>query len=135
MREGLRRRAHGGHGGEEYSEGRRNMHDAEQAAQEDATRLLVAFSTNHAEARMVSPHGPDRPFTPNWADAEQAGLNRARRDSAMGWLVHNDMLERDEEAEKVLGRGEGFHSEYGSVFRITDTGRELIEEAWERRPE
>jgi hypothetical protein len=111
------------------------MHEEEQAAQEDATRLLVAFSTNHAEARLVSPHGPDRPFTPNWADAEQAGLNRARRDSAMGWLVHNDMLERDEEAEKVLGRGEGFHSEYGSVFRITDTGRELIEEAWKRRPE
>lgn len=53
----------------------------------------------------------------------------------MGWLVHNDMLERDEEAEKVLGRGEGFHSEYGSVFRITDTGRELLEESWERRLE
>jgi hypothetical protein len=115
------------------------MHDeeqaAQQAAQKDATRLLVAFSTNHAEARMVSPHGPDRPFTPNWADAEQAGLNRARRDSAMGWLVHNNMLESEEEAEEVLGTGAGFHSEYGSVFRITDTGRELLEEAWERRPE
>jgi hypothetical protein len=111
------------------------MHDEEQAAQEDARRLLVAFSTNHAEARMVSPHGLDRPFTPNWADAEQAGLNRARRDSAMGWLVRNDMLESDEEAEKVLGRGEGFHFEYGSVFRITDTGRKLLEEAWERKPE
>jgi hypothetical protein len=110
------------------------MHDAEQAAQ-DATRLLVAFSTNHPEARMVSPHGLDRPFTPNWADAEQAGLDRVRRDSAMGWLVHNNMLESDEEAEKLLGTGEGFHSEYGSVFRITDTGRELLEEAWERRPE
>jgi hypothetical protein len=128
------RGAHDGRGGEEYSEGRRNMPDAEQAAQ-DATRLLVAFSTNHAEARMVIPHGPDRPFTPNWADAEQAGLNRARRDSAMGWLVHNDMLESDEEAENLLGTGTGFHSEYGSVFRITETGRELLEEAWERRPE
>ena len=91
------------------------MHDAKQEAQEDARRLLVAFSTNHAEARMVSPHGPDRPFTPNWADAEQAGLDRARRDSAMGWLVHNDMLEsEEEEAEEVLDTGEGFHSEYGS---------------------
>src|SRR5215217_5550174 len=130
------RRAQGGRGGEEYSEGRRNMHDAKQAAQEDARRLLVAFSTNHAEARMVSQHGPDGPFTPNWADAEQAGLDRARRDSAMGWLVHNDMLESaEEEAEKVLGRGEGVHSDYGSVFRITDKGRELLEEAWERRPE
>jgi len=113
------------------------MHDdAEQAAQEeDARRLLVAFSTNHAEARVVSPHGPDRPFTPNWADAEQAGLDRVRRDDAMRWLVDKNMLEREEEAEEPRGRGEGFHSEYGSVFRITDKGRELLEEAWERRPE
>jgi hypothetical protein len=109
------------------------MHN-DQAAQ-DATRLLVAFSTNHPEARMVSPHGLDRPFTPNWADAEQAGLNRVRRDTAMGWIVDENMLERDEEAEKLLGAGEGFHSEYGSVFRITGLGRELLEEARERRPE
>jgi hypothetical protein len=126
-------RAPGGRGGEGYSEGRRSMHN-DQAAQ-DATRLLVAFSTNHPEARLVSPHGLDRPFTPNWADAEQAGLNRVRRDTAMEWLVHNDMLERDEEAEKLLGAGKGFYSEYGSVFRITDPGRELLEEARERRPE
>ena len=132
LREGLRR-AYEGRGGGEYSEARRSMHN-DQAAQ-DAARLLVAFSTNHPEARMVSPHGPNRPFTPNWADAEQAGLDRVRRDSAMGWLVHNDMLESDEEAEDLLGRGAGFHSEYGSVFRITDAGRELLEEAWERRPE
>jgi len=109
------------------------MHD-DQTAQ-DATRLLVAFSTNHPEARLVRPHGMDRPFTPNWADAEQAGLERARRDSAMGWLVDKNMLEREEEAEEPRGTGEGFHSEYGSVFRITDKGRELLEEAWERRPE
>jgi hypothetical protein len=109
------------------------MHN-DQAAQ-DAKRLLAAMSTNHAEARMVNPHGLDRPFTPNWADAEQAVLDRVRRDSAMGWLVHNNMLESDGEAEKLLGTGEGFHSEYGSVFRITDTGRELLEEARERRPE
>jgi hypothetical protein len=119
------------------------MHDEEQAAQEDARRLLVAFSTNHAEARMVSPHGLDRPFTPNWADAEQAGLDRVRRDDAMRWLVDKNMLvreeeeeeEEEEEAEDPLGRGEGFHFEYGSVFRITDTGRKLLEEAWERKPE
>jgi hypothetical protein len=111
------------------------MHDAEKAAQEDATRLLVAFSTNHPEARMVSPHGQDRPFTPTWADAEQAGLDRIRRDAAMRWLVDENMLEREEEAEDPRGTGAGFHSEYGSVFRITDTGRELLEEAWERRPE
>jgi hypothetical protein len=105
------------------------MHDEEQVAQ-DATRLLVAFSTNHAEARMVSPHGPDRPFTPTWADAEQAGLDRVRRDKAMRWLVDQDMLEPDEEAEKQLGTGQGIPDyDFGSVFRITDTGRELLEGA------
>ena len=102
---------------------------------QDATKLLVTFSTNHPEARMVTPHGLDRPFTPNWTDAEQAGLDRIRRDTAMRWLVEKNMLEREEEAEKQLGRGEGFHSEYGSVYRITVTGRELLEEAWERKPE
>jgi len=109
------------------------MHD-DQTAQ-DATRLLVAFSTNHPEARLVRPHGMDRPFSPNWADAEQAGLDRVRRDTAMKWLVDENMLERDEEAEKLRGRGEGFYSEYGLVFRITGPGRELLEEAWKRRPE
>src|SRR5829696_1701230 len=124
MREGLRRRAHGGRGGEEYSEGRRNMHDAGQAAQEDARRLLVAFSTNHPEARMVSPHGLDRPFSPTWADAEQAGLDRVRRDEAMRWLVEENMLERDEEAETLSVKGEGFPPyEFGSVFRISESGR------------
>ena len=43
----------------------------------DARRLLEAFSANHLEARMVSPYGLDRPFNPSWADAEQAGLDRA----------------------------------------------------------
>jgi hypothetical protein len=100
---------------------------------QDAKRLLVAFSTNHAEARMATPHGLDRPFTPSWADAEQAGLDRVRRDTAMRWLVDNNMLERGEEAEKQLGTGEGVHSEYGSVFRITDSGRELLEEVREER--
>jgi hypothetical protein len=81
------------------------MHDEEQAAQEDARRLLVAFSTNHPEARMVSPHGLDRPFTPNWADAEQAGLDRVRRDDAMRWLVDKNMLVREEETRWAGGRG------------------------------
>jgi hypothetical protein len=110
---------------------RRSMQN-EQTVQ-DATRLLVAFSTNHSEARMVSPYGPDRPFSPSWADAEQAGLDRGRRDTAIKWLVDKNMLERNEEAENLLGTGEGFHSEYGLVFRITGSGRELLEEVRERR--
>jgi hypothetical protein len=110
------------------------MHDDKTA--QDAPRLLVAFSTNHPEARIVSPYGLNRPFVPNWADADQAGLNRVRRDDAMGWLVNKGMLERDEEAENLLVTGEGFPVyEFGSVFRITDTGREVLEEARERRPE
>ncbi len=106
----------------------------DQSAQ-DAARLLEAFSTNHSEARMVSPYGLDRPFSPSWADAEQAGLDRVRRDTAMRWLVDKNMLESAEEPENPLDTGEGFYSKYGSVFRITDAGRELLEEARERRPE
>ena len=47
---------------------------------QDAKRLLAAMSTNHSEARVASPYGLDRPFSPSWADAEQAGLDRIRRD-------------------------------------------------------
>src|SRR5918992_5442055 len=99
LRERLRR-AYGGRGGGEYSEDRTSMQN-DQTAQ-DAARLLVAFSTNHDEAKMVSASQMDRPFAPNWADAEQAGLDRVRRDNAMRWLVENNMLEREEEAEKLL---------------------------------
>ena len=107
------------------------MHDDQTV--KDATRLLGAFSTNHAEARMVSPHGMDRPFYPGWADAEQAGLNRVRRDAAIRWLVEKNMLQSEGEVENPLDTGEGFYSKYGSVFRFTDAGRELLEEVRERR--
>ena len=99
-----------------------------------AARLLVAFSTNHDEAKMVSASQMDRPFAPNWADAEQAGLDRVRRDNAMRWLVDKGLLEREEEAEKLLGTGEGLPDyDFGSAFRITDSGRELLEEIWRER--
>ena len=107
------------------------MHDDQ--TEKDATRLLGAFSTNHLEARLVSPYGLDRPFSPSWADAEQAGLNRVRRDAALRWLVDKNMLESEEERENPHDTGEEFHSKYGSVFRITDAGRELLEEVRERR--
>jgi hypothetical protein len=101
---------------------------------QDARRLLLAFSTNHSEARMVSPYGLDRPFSPSWADAEQAGLNRVRRDAAMRWLIDNNMLEREDEAENPRDQGKGPPDYvYGSVFRITYHGRELLEEIWEER--
>ena len=107
----------------------------DQSAQ-DARRLLVALSTNHPEARVASPSHTDRPFSPTWADAEQAGLDRVRRDAAMRWLIDNNMLEREEEAENLQDKGKGhpdYDYVYGSVFRITDPGRELLKEIWEKR--
>jgi len=108
----------------------------DQSAQ-DARKLLVALSTNHPEARRASPFvGMDRPFSPSWADAEQAGLARDRRDAAMRWLVDNNMLELQEEAENQRAKGKGppdYDYVYGAVFRITDPGRELLEEIWEEQ--
>ena len=47
----------------------------------------------------------------------------------MRWLVDKGMLERDEEAEKRLGTEKGFPDyDFGSAFRISDSGRELLEE-------
>jgi hypothetical protein len=103
---------------------------------QDAKRLLAAMSINHPEARMVSPYGLDRRFSPSWADAEQAGLDRARRDAAMWWLIENNLLEREEEAENLRDKGKGasdYDYVYGSVFRISDPGRELLEEIWEEQ--
>jgi hypothetical protein len=108
----------------------------DQTAQ-DAKRLLAAMSTNHSEARVASPYGLDRPFSPSWADAEQAGLDRVRRDAAMWWLIENNVLDREEEdAENLRDKGQGvpdYDYVYGSVFTITDHGRELLEEIWEER--
>ncbi len=103
---------------------------------QDAKRLLAAISTNHSEARFASPYGLDRPFSPSWADAEQAGLDRVRRDAAIWWLIENNLLEREEEAENPRGKGKelpDYDYVYGAVFRITDDGRELLEEILEER--
>jgi hypothetical protein len=103
---------------------------------QDAKRLLAAISINHPEARMVSPYGLDRTFSPSWADAEQAGLDRVRRDAAMRWLIENNLLEREEEAESLQDEGKGlpdYDYVYGSVFRTTEHGRELLDEIWEER--
>src|ERR671921_771266 len=100
----------------------------DQSAQ-DARTLLVALSSNHPEARRASPFvGMDRPFTPSWSDAEQAGLDRVRRDAAMRWLIDNNILEL-QEAENQRSEGKKSPADdyvYGSVFRITDPGRELL---------
>ena len=103
---------------------------------QDAKRLLVAMSINHPEARTVSPYELDRSFSSSWADAEQAGLDRVRRDAAMWWLIDNNMLERDEEAENQRSKGKDlpdYDHVYGSMFRITDDGRKLLDEIWEEQ--
>ena len=103
---------------------------------QDAKRLLAAMSTNHSEARMASPYGLDRPFSPSWADAEQAGLDRVRRDAAISWLIENNMLKREEKPENLRDEGKevpDYDYVYGSVFRITDDGRKLLEEIWEEQ--
>jgi len=107
----------------------------DQTAQ-DAKRLLVAMSSNHPEARRASPYGLDRPFSPSWADAEQAGLDRVRRDAAISWLIENNMLKREEKPENLRDEGKevpDYDYVYGSVFRITDDGRKLLEEIWEEQ--
>ena len=108
----------------------------DQTAQ-DARKLLVALSSNHPEARRASPFvGMDRPFSPSWADAEQAGLDRIRRDAAMRWLIDNNMLEREDEAENQRSKGKDlpdYDYVYGAVFRITDSGRELLEQISEEQ--
>ena len=104
---------------------------------QDAKRLLMALSTNHPEARVASPFvGMDRPFSPSRADAEQAGLDWVRRNAAMRWLVDNNMLEREEEAENQGSKGKELLDHgyiYGAVFRITDPGRELLKEIWDEQ--
>ena len=111
------------------------MHNDRSA--QDARTLLVALSSNHPEARRASPFvGMDRPFSPSWADAEQAGLDRVRRNAATRWLVDNNMLEREEEAENRRDKGNELPDHdyiYGAVFRITDPGRELLDEIWEEQ--
>jgi hypothetical protein len=100
---------------------------------QDARKLLVALSSNHPEARRHSPFvGMDIPFSPSWADAEQAGLDRVRRDAAMRWLVDNNMLEGENQRAKGKEPPDDDYI-YGSVFRITDPGRELLEEIWEEQ--
>jgi|SRR5829696_4598024 len=103
---------------------------------QDAKRLLVAMSSNHPEARRASPYGLDRPFSPSWADAEQAGLDRVHRDTAMEWLIENNLLKREEETENLRDEEKevpDYDYVYGAVFRITDDGRELLEEIWQEQ--
>ncbi len=73
------------------------------------------------------------PFSPGAADAQRAGLeyhpNRARFDAAMRWLIDNELLERDEEAEALLIHVKGLPDYgYGRAFGITERGRALLQQ-------
>ena len=62
--------------------------------------------------------------------------DRVRRDAAMWWLIENNLLKREEEAENLRDEGKGhpdYDYVYGAVFRITDPGRELLKEIWEEQ--
>jgi len=94
----------------------------------DAVALLAAIVANQPTALEGAP------FTPGAADAERAGLeyhpNRARFDAAMGWLIDNEMLEHDQEAEALLIHVKGLPQyDYGWAFRITEHGRALRQQA------
>ncbi len=94
----------------------------------DAAALMAAIVANQPTALEGAP------FTPNAADAERARLeyhpNRARFDAAMRWLIDNEMLERDEQAEALLKHAKGLpHYDYGRAFKITERGRALLVQA------
>ena len=103
---------------------------------QDAKRLLAAISSNHPEARVASPSaGMDRPFSPSWADAEQAGLDRVRRDAAMAWLIENNLLEREDEAENQRSKGRTFRITITFTARCSEslTWAELLEQISEEQ--
>jgi hypothetical protein len=91
----------------------------------DAAALMAAIVANQPTALEGAP------FTPGPADAERVGLeyhpNRVRFDAEMRWLIDNELLERDEEAEALLIHVKGLPDyHYGRAFRITERGRALL---------
>ncbi len=92
----------------------------DQAAQ-DAAMLLASLATNHPEAMRGTA------FTLSEDEPHRVGFNKDRFDNAMWWLIQYGFVERDEEAENLLGNVKGLTEyEYGLAFRITKRGRELL---------
>jgi hypothetical protein len=121
MPQGLRR-AYRGPGGGGCSVDRRNMQD-DQAAQ-DAALLLASLATNHPEAMRGTA------FALSEDETRRVGLNRDRFDNAMWWLIQYGFVERDEEAENLLGKvEEPTDYDYGLAFKITERGRTPLREA------
>jgi hypothetical protein len=86
--------------------------------------VLVALAINHLDAKRGAA------FTLEWDEAQQAGLNQARFDAAMRWLIQYGFIERDEETEKRLRNVTGLSQyDYGLAFKVTERGRKALREA------
>ena len=91
---------------------------------QDAAVVLAVLARNHPKAmRGVA-------LTLAWDEAQQAGLDQDRFDAAMWWLIQYGFVERDEEAENLIGNVTGLTEyDYGLAFRITERGRKPLREA------
>ncbi len=99
------------------------------AAAQDAAVLLASLATNHPEAMRGTA------FTRSEDELRQVGLNKDRFDNAMWWLIQYGFVERDEEAENLLGKVEDpTEYDYGLAFKITERGRKPLRDAGARRP-
>jgi hypothetical protein len=100
----------------------------DQAAR-DAATLLTSLARNHPEAMRATA------FTLSEDEPRRAGLNQDRFDNAMWWLIEYGFVERDEEAEKLLGNVVGLTEyDYGLAFKITERGRTALREAGRDEP-
>ncbi len=91
------------------------------AVTQDAATLLAALVRNHPDAARGAA------FALTEDEARRTGLNQDRFDHALWWLIEYGFVERDEEAENLLGNVKGLTEyEYGLAFRITKRGRELL---------
>ncbi len=89
----------------------------DQAAQ-DAATLLASLARNHPEAMRGTA------FALSEDEPRQARLNQDRFDNAMRWLIKYGFVEREEEAERLLGL----------AFKITERGRKPLREAGPDEP-
>ena len=95
----------------------------DQAAQ-DAATLLASLARNHPEARRGTA------FVLTEDEPRRARLSQDRFDNAMWWLIQYGCVERDEEAENLLGNvEEPTEYDYGIAFKISERGRTALRDA------
>ena len=90
----------------------------------DAATLLASLARNHPEAMQGTA------FVLSEDEPRRTGLEQDRFDAAMWWLIEYGFVERDEEAEDLVGNVAGLTEyEYGLAFKITERGRKPLREA------